>query len=52
MGQKVHPVGFRLGYTQDWRSRWFAKRDYADLLHEDIPPPVLPRDPHLPRQDG
>ena len=36
MGQKVHPVGFRLGYTQDWRSRWFAKRDYADLLHEDI----------------
>ena len=36
MGQKVHPVGFRLGYTQDWRSRWFAKRDYAELLHEDI----------------
>ncbi len=36
MGQKVHPVGFRLGYTQDWRSRWFATRDYADLLHEDI----------------
>ena len=36
MGQKVHPVGFRLGYTQDWRSRWYAKRDYADLLHEDI----------------
>lgn len=36
MGQKVHPVGFRLGYTEDWRSRWFARRDYADLLHEDI----------------
>ena len=36
MGQKVHPVGFRLGYTQDWRSRWYAKRDYADLLPEDI----------------
>lgn len=36
MGQKVHPLGFRLGYTKDWRSRWFAKRDYADLLHEDI----------------
>ncbi|MCH7824275.1 MAG: 30S ribosomal protein S3 [Acidobacteria bacterium] len=36
MGQKVHPIGFRLGYTQDWRSRWFATRDYADLLHEDI----------------
>lgn len=36
MGQKVHPIGFRLGYTEDWRSRWFAKRDYAELLHEDI----------------
>jgi len=36
MGQKVHPVGFRLGYTEDWRSRWFATRDYGDLLHEDI----------------
>jgi small subunit ribosomal protein S3 len=36
MGQKVHPVGFRLGYTEEWRSRWFAKRDYATLLHEDI----------------
>ncbi|MFQ5743166.1 MAG: 30S ribosomal protein S3 [Acidobacteriota bacterium] len=36
MGQKVHPVGFRLGYTEEWRSRWFAKRDYAELLHEDI----------------
>jgi small subunit ribosomal protein S3 len=36
VGQKVHPVGFRLGYTEDWRSRWFAKRDYAELLHEDI----------------
>ncbi len=36
MGQKVHPYGFRLGYTKDWRSRWFAGKDYADLLHEDI----------------
>jgi small subunit ribosomal protein S3 len=36
MGQKVHPIGYRLGYTKDWRSRWFAKKDYADLLHEDI----------------
>lgn len=36
MGQKVHPIGFRLGYTKEWSSRWFAKRDYADLLHEDI----------------
>lgn len=38
MGQKVHPVGFRLGITRDWESRWFAKKpkQYAELLHEDI----------------
>ena len=36
MGQKVHPYGVRLGYTKDWRSRWYAGKDYADLLHEDI----------------
>ena len=36
MGQKVHPYGFRLGYTKTWLSRWYAERDYADLLHEDL----------------
>ncbi len=36
MGQKVHPYGFRLGYTKPWRSRWFAKQGYATLLHEDL----------------
>lgn len=36
MGQKVNPIGFRLGITRTWDSRWFAKRDYARLLHEDI----------------
>ena len=36
MGQKTHPYGFRLGYNKTWRSRWFADRDYADLLHEDV----------------
>ncbi len=36
MGQKVHPIGFRLGITKDWQSRWFAKRDYAKKLHEDL----------------
>ncbi len=36
MGQKVHPIGFRLGINKDWPSRWFAEKDYADLLHEDI----------------
>ena len=36
MGQKVHPYGFRLGYNKTWKSRWFAKRGYSDLLHEDL----------------
>ena len=36
MGQKTHPYGFRLGYNKVWKSRWFANRDYADLLHEDV----------------
>jgi small subunit ribosomal protein S3 len=36
MGQKVHPTGFRLGYNKTWRSRWYADKEYADLLHEDL----------------
>jgi small subunit ribosomal protein S3 len=36
VGQKVHPYGFRLGVTKTWRSRWFAKADYAKLLKEDL----------------
>jgi len=36
MGQKVHPIGFRLGITRTWDSRWYSKRDYAKLLHQDI----------------
>ena len=36
MGQKVHPYGFRLGYTKPWKSRWFVEKDYAKLLHEDV----------------
>ena len=36
MGQKTHPYGFRLGYNKTWKSRWYADRDYADLLHEDV----------------
>ena len=36
MGQKVHPIGFRLGYIKTWSSRWFAVKDYAKLLHEDL----------------
>jgi small subunit ribosomal protein S3 len=36
MGQKVHPVGFRLGVIRTWDSRWFSQKNYAALLHEDI----------------
>jgi len=36
LGQKTHPYGFRLGYNRTWKSRWFAGREYADLLHEDL----------------
>lgn len=36
MGQKVNPIGFRLGVTRTWDSRWYAKRDFSRLLHEDI----------------
>ena len=36
MGQKVYPTGFRLGITEDWRSRWFAGKDYAATLGNDL----------------
>jgi small subunit ribosomal protein S3 len=36
MGQKVHPKGFRLGVLEGWESRWFAQKEYASLLHDDI----------------
>ena len=36
MGQKVNPVGLRIGVIRDWESRWYAGKDYAELLHEDL----------------
>lgn len=36
MGQKINPTGLRVGVIRDWESRWYADKDYADLLHEDI----------------
>nr|Q9ZI44.1 RecName: Full=Small ribosomal subunit protein uS3; AltName: Full=30S ribosomal protein S3 [Aquifex pyrophilus]AAD08791.1 ribosomal protein S3 [Aquifex pyrophilus] len=37
MGQKTHPIGFRLGVIKDWPSKWYPpKKDYAKLLHEDL----------------
>ena len=35
MGQKVHPIGFRLGFNKTWNSRWYAEKEYANLVHED-----------------
>jgi len=37
LGQKVHPVGYRLGIVRDWESRWYSgRKDYAEKLHEDL----------------
>jgi small subunit ribosomal protein S3 len=36
LGQKVHPISFRIGITRSWLSLWYAKKDYAKLLHEDL----------------
>jgi small subunit ribosomal protein S3 len=36
MGQKIHPVGLRIGITRTWDSRWFEKKNYASWLHEDV----------------
>ncbi len=36
MGQKVHPLGFRLGVTETWQSRWYKRNNYADLLKQDF----------------
>lgn len=36
MGQKTHPTGFRVGVNQDWKSRWFFGKKFADVLEEDV----------------
>jgi ribosomal protein S3 len=36
LGQKVHPIGFRLGIVRTWSSKWYSEADYSKLLHEDI----------------
>lgn len=36
MGQKVHPIGLRVGIIEDWRSKWFSQKNYAKWLHEDL----------------
>jgi len=36
VGQKAHPYGLRLGYIKDWKAKWFSRKDFSRLLHEDI----------------
>ncbi|MCA1796081.1 MAG: 30S ribosomal protein S3 [Geobacteraceae bacterium] len=36
MGQKVHPIGFRLGIIKTWESKWYADEDYSRFVHEDL----------------
>jgi small subunit ribosomal protein S3 len=36
LGQKVHPIGFRLGIYKDWISRWYGKKNYSQFVHEDL----------------
>ena len=36
MGRKVNPIGFRLGISSDWESKWYAEKQYTELLHEDL----------------
>ncbi len=36
MGQKTHPIGFRLGVIRTWDSRWYAEKEYSKFVHEDI----------------
>lgn len=36
MGQKVHPIGMRVGVIRDWDAKWYAEKEYAEYLHEDL----------------
>ena len=36
MGQKVHPIGMRVGIIRDWDAKWYAEKEYAEFLHEDL----------------
>ncbi len=36
MGHKVHPTGFRLGVIYGWQAKWYAEKNYTELLHEDL----------------
>ncbi len=40
MGQKVHRIGVRVGIIRDWDAKWYAEKEYADYLHEDLNPQI------------
>ena len=47
MGQKVNPYGFRLGITTDWKSRWYADKEYQDYIIEDWEKPGDAEDKYM-----
>ena len=36
MGQKIHPLGLRVGIIRDWDAKWYAEKDFAAFVHEDL----------------
>ena len=36
MGQKVNPIGMRVGIIREWDAKWYAEKEYAEFLHEDL----------------
>ena len=43
MGQKVNPIGLRLGINRTWDSRWFSRKEYGNLLLDDLKSAQVPR---------
>ena len=52
MGQKVNPIGFRVGVIRDWDSAWYADKSYADQLHEDLKLKKFIREYDFNKRDG
>jgi hypothetical protein len=52
MGQKVNPLGLRLGINRTWDSRWYSKKNYAGNLHEDLNIHSPPWDSHREKRRG
>ena len=50
MGQKTHPIGFRLGIIRGWTSKWYAEKNFAKWLHEDLQPQEVHQEEAQPRR--